>query len=168
MPSLAPRRTSGARALLTAGAAVVVLGIAGCAGTDPEPTPTETLTPVVVTPSPTPTPEVPELQPEGTASENLDFFSLVVDTVWEGSEAVSGRAYVDALDEAGFDRGAMQVSEDETTLGAAVESLQFSVRWGDECLVGQVGPETGDPVTVVLPVIEGDRCLIGNTQPIDW
>ena len=54
------------------------------------------------------------------------------------------------------------------TVGNPAESIQFSVRWGDECLVGQVGPSTGDPVVAVMPGLATERCLIGDTRPIDW
>ncbi|OAN41030.1 hypothetical protein A4X16_01575 [Microbacterium sp. H83] len=89
--------------------------------------------------------------------------------MWASDQRGSGRAYVDALTAAGFDRAAMQVTQDATTVGNPVESLQFSVRWGDaDCLVGQVGPSTGEPVTAVLPQLAEGRCLVGTTRAIDW
>jgi len=42
------------------------------------------------------------------------------------------------------------------------------VRWSGECLVGQVGPSTPEPVAVVLPLVPTGTCLIGQTRPIDW
>lgn len=63
----------------------------------------------------------------------------------------------------------MQVTQDLSTVGNAAESLQFSVRWGDDlCLVGQVGPSTGEPVTMIMDQLAEGRCLIGNTRSIDW
>ena len=62
----------------------------------------------------------------------------------------------------------MQVTNDRSTVGNAAESMQLSVFWQGECLVGQVGPATGDPVTTVLPALQGDTCLIGQTRVIDW
>ena len=44
--------------------------------------------------------------------------------------SVAGRAYIDALVAAGFDKAAMQVTPDQTTVGNPAESIQFSVRWG--------------------------------------
>lgn len=124
------------------------------------------------TASPTATGATPSataaLQPEGTASDNLAYFTAIVSGVWGGPDRASGRAYIDALVAGGFDKSAMQVTNDESTVGNAAESIQFSVLWAGECLVGQVGPATGDPVATVLPPAPGGTCLIGKTRPIDW
>ena len=107
--------------------------------------------------------------PDGTADDNLPIFTQVSEGVWASDSRGSGRAYIDALIAAGFDRDAMQVTQDATTVGNPVESLQYSVRWGDdECLVGQVGPSTGQVVTAVMPQLAEGRCLIGTTRSIDW
>jgi len=119
-------------------------------------------------PSPTPTATAPMLNPEGTAADNLPYFASIVAAVWAGPENVSGRAYIDALVAAGFDKAAMEVTNDRSTVGNPAESIQFSVLWAGECLVGQVGPATGSPVTVVLRPVGSGRCLVGNTRPIDW
>lgn len=109
------------------------------------------------------------LVPGGTATENLVLFTAVTAQVWASDDRARGRAYVDALVAAGFPKERMQVTADRTTVGRAVESLQFSVAWGDrECLIGQVGPSTGEPVTAVMPQLGGGRCLVGRTRPIDW
>lgn len=108
------------------------------------------------------------LVPEGSAEDNLPVFVFVTESVWATPDNWSGRAYVDALVAAGFDKASMQVTEDRSTVGNLAESLQFSVRWGEECLVGQVGPATGDPVAVIVPVLAEGGCLIGQTRPIDW
>jgi hypothetical protein len=145
---------------------VGLLVLAACtAPSDPEPTPTPT---VVETAPSVPEPAAPALVPGGSADDNLPFFASVVDGVWAGPEPMSGRAYIDALVAAGFDRAAMQVTADESTVGNAAESIQFSVRWGDRCLVGQIGPATGDPVATVLPGLADGGCLVGATRPIDW
>lgn len=96
-------------------------------------------------------------------------FTAVADAVWATDQRGSGRAYIDALIGAGFDRSAMQVTQDQSTVGNPAESLQFSVRWGEEkCLIGQVGPSTGQVVTAVMPQLAEGRCLIGTTRSIDW
>lgn len=158
-----PRRFSASRSRIAVAAlvAVIGLGLAACAPEpEPEPTPAVTEAP--------PTAEAPTIQPDGTAEDNLPIFESVTAQVWAASGSSSGQAYVDALVAAGFDKSAMQVTEDLTTVGNAVESMQFSVRWGDtECLVGQVGPSTGEPVTIVMDQLAEGRCLVGNTRPID-
>ncbi|MHC2999083.1 hypothetical protein OB08_07125 [Microbacterium sp. HJ5] len=95
-------------------------------------------------------------------------FTAVTESVWASADRASGRAYVDALTAAGFDKTAMQVTHDTSTVGNPAESIQFSVLWGDECLVGQVGPATGDPFTVIVPALAEGACLVGATRPIDW
>jgi hypothetical protein len=109
------------------------------------------------------------LVPDGSADDNLPLFTVVAQSVWATDSRGAGRAYIDALVAAGFDREAMQVTQDATTVGNPAESLQFSVRWGEtECLIGQVGPSTGQAVTAVMPQLAEGRCLIGTTRPIDW
>lgn len=106
--------------------------------------------------------------PEGSAAENLPWFTAVMNQVAATDARVQGRAYIDALVAAGFPRADMQVTNDVTTVGDPADSIQFSVRWDGECLVGQVGPSTPVPTALVLPLLSGDTCLIGQTRPIDW
>ncbi len=109
------------------------------------------------------------LLPDGSAEDNLPYFTHVTEQVWASDRRAEGRAYVDALVEAGFDKAAMQVTHDASTVGNPAESMQFSVLWQGECLVGQVGPDIGEAVTRVLPALEdGTLCLLGATRPIDW
>ncbi|MBW9092852.1 hypothetical protein JNB62_04055 [Microbacterium jejuense] len=147
--------------------------VTACAPMEPDPTPSASGGSVGPTPSAGATEGVdaapsPALVPDGTAQDNLPYFTAITDSVWATDSRVSGRAYIDALVAAGFDKSAMQVTSDTSTVGNPAESIQFSVRWGDQCLVGQVGPATGDPVTVVVPVVAEGTCLIGQTRPIDW
>ena len=155
--------------VLAVGAGLALAGgiLSGCTGA-PVPNPTTAPTPSVGTsePSPTATAEA-ELHPDGSAADNLPLFTAVTQRVWDSAERAKGRAYVDALAAAGFDISAMQVTSDTTTVGNAAESLQFSVLWRDECLVGQVGEATGEPVTAVLPALADGSCLVGRTVPID-
>lgn len=162
------RSLRAARVILT----VALVGVlTACSPGAPEATPTPTATPTDGAPSPSATPTTsaePTLVPDGTADDNLPLFSSVTAAVWATDARVTGRAYIDALTAAGFDRAAMQVTQDQSTVGNPAESIQFSVRWNDQCLIGQVGPATGDPVTVVVPVLAEGTCLVGQTRPIDW
>lgn len=155
--------------LASVSAAALIIALTSCGVPEPAPTtpqPSSSPTPGA---SPSAMTEPPVHVTDGTALDNLPLFAAITAQVWATDQRVSGRAYVDALVAAGFDRNAMQVTPDVTTVGNPVESLQFSVRWGDsECLVGQVGPSTGEPVTAVLPQLAEGRCLVGNTRPIDW
>lgn len=155
----------------------LALALTGCTGAVPEiraspaPSDSATATAEAAAPPATPSPTVaatPVLVPDGTAEDNLPVFTAVVAAVWATPQQVEGRAYVDALVAAGFDKAAMQLTPDQSTVGNAAESIQFSVRWGDQCLVGQVGPATGAPVAVVVPMIGAGTCLVGDTRPIDW
>jgi hypothetical protein len=152
----------------------LALALTGCSAPDVTgsvtPTPSSTVA-AAESPSSSPSPTEatePTLEPDGTAEENLPLFSAVVAGVWATPQQVTGQAYVDALVAAGFDKGAMQLTPDQSTVGNPAESIQFSVSWGEECLVGQVGPATGAPVTVVVPAVAEGTCLIGDTRPIDW
>ncbi len=158
---------------MAGGLAALALVFAGCVGASPSPaTPVAESTSAAsasATAAPTtpPTPTVPVLVRGGTAADNLPVFKATVDSVWASPQNVTGRAYIDALIAVGFDKTAMQLTSDSTTVGNPAESIQFSVLWGDQCLVGQVGPATGTAVTTVLPALTGGTCLIGATVPID-
>ncbi|MER7796056.1 hypothetical protein [Microbacterium sp. NPDC096154] len=161
-----PFRAGRASAALLVTTATVLL--AGCVAEEPEPASTPSA-PATATPTPAATPQPPALVPGGTAADNLPYFTTVTEQVWASDRRAEGRAYVDALVAAGFDKAAMQVTEDFSTVGNPAESMQFSVLWGDECLVGQVGPDIGEAVTRVLPALQdGSVCLLGDTRPIDW
>lgn len=150
------------------------LALAGCTGEQTAPVPSGTAEAsstegASTAPTPDETSAAPvALVPGGTAQQNLAFFTQVVTGVWNGPDQVAGRAYIDALSSAGFDKGQMQVTPDESTIGNSAESIEFSVRMGEACLVGQVGPSIGNVVTTVLPGLSSGGCLIGQTRPIDW
>jgi len=157
------------------GTALGLMALAGCTSSGEPGTasssaasPSGSATPSA-TPTPTPTePAAPALDQDGDATANLPFFTSIVAAVWATPQNASGRAYVDALVAAGFDKGAMQVPQDQSTVGDPADSIHFSVAWEGSCLVGQVGPATGAPVAVVLPVLADGSCLIGDTRAIDW
>lgn len=158
------------RGVCAVGVAALALTLAACdtGTTEPTATPSHTTT---SSPVPTPTPTIdpgPVLHPDGTAEDNLPLFQQVVVSVWAGPEPGSGRAYIDALVAAGFDKAAMQVTPDLTTIGNPADTIEFSVRWGDKCLLGQAGPEIGGTASAILPVLADGSCLIGITRPIDW
>ncbi|AZS43907.1 hypothetical protein E1I21_08225 [Microbacterium oleivorans] len=91
-----------------------------------------------------------------------------MEAVWKDSTSVKGRDYVDALVAAGFAKEEMQVTDDTTSIGDPADSVQFSVRVGAECLVGQVGPSVPTPTSLVMPGLAEGKCLVGKTRSIDW
>lgn len=145
----------------------VVLMLSGCTTAAPTPTPTLSVS-LTPTATPTPTPTGPALMPNGSATQNLPYFTSIVDAVASGPQAAQGRAYIDALTAGGFDKSAMEVTQDLTTVGNQADSIQFSVTWKGECLVGQVGPSVPGPQARVLPLVPEGTCLVGQTRPIDW
>jgi hypothetical protein len=153
-------------------ALLAVAVLAGCTAEAPTPTASTTSASAAATPTASPTatpsPTEPAFSADGSADDNLPVFTATVEEVWASDDRESGRAYIDALVTVGFDKSAMEVTEDYSTVGNRAESIQFAVMWGDECLAGQVGQATGDPVTTVLPALAEGTCLIGNTRDIDW
>ncbi|MFT4281323.1 DUF6993 domain-containing protein [Microbacterium sp.] len=139
-------------------------GASACTPADTPP-PAPSSSPAV---SPSPTASGVSLKSDGDAEDNLPLFTSVMRAVWKTDDKVKGRAYIDALAKVGFDVQTMQVTRDETSVGNPAESIQFSVLWKGECLVGQVGPSTKKPTAVVLPALPDERCLVGDTREIDW
>ncbi|WP_232819205.1 hypothetical protein [Homoserinimonas sp. OAct 916] len=109
----------------------------------------------------------PEFTPEGTAPENLPFFDYTNIMVILGGDDIGGRDIIDGLAAAGFDKSQMEVSRDVTPTGLRADSIQFSVMFHDECLIGQWGAGTGYHSMVAAPLAT-DQCLVGATRPIDW
>jgi hypothetical protein len=83
-----------------------------------------------------------------------------------GGSNPGGRAFVDALVAAGFDRAQMQVTYDKTAISLDADNVQFSVLIGSDCLIGQFG-NVGYQSTI-QPALSTGACLIGKTRPIDW
>jgi hypothetical protein len=143
--------------------ATIAFALVACA---PEPTPapqpSATTTTESASPSPTPTAE------PGSAEALRPSFTETVEAVWADDRSVAGRDYIDALVAAGFEKDAMQVTRDRTSVDDPADSIQFSVHIGEECLVGQVGPSVRGPIVALLPETPEQTCLIGQTRPIDW
>lgn len=162
------RRAAISRVLVSASGVLLVAGsLAGCVGGVPAPA---TTTPVY---SPTSTASTapqtkPELVPGGTAEQNLPFFDQVNKATLAANPSAKGRDFIDALVAAGFDKSAMQLTVDTTTIGLAANSIQFSVKLGDTCLIGQNGADAGGYNSMTTPVLATGGCLIGQTRAIDW
>ncbi|MBM7830311.1 hypothetical protein JOE59_001016 [Agromyces cerinus] len=160
------RRIGTSAALALAGVAMLV-GLAACTFDDPGPTPPATGRPTPSAPG-TAAPTAPEFRPELSATENLPYFDWVNSGVVAANASAGGRDFIDALVAAGFDKAQMQVTADTTTIGEAADSVQFSVLFQGECLVGQYGPKSDGYHGAVRPPLGTGACLVGQTRPIDW
>lgn len=148
-------------------AIVVIVALAGCVR---EQAP-------IATPLPTPTPSgtstavaVPTYNPTGTASDNLAYFNEVGNDLFTSSEATAastqGEVIVNWFVDHGFNKTNMEVTPDKTSIGLAAWNIDFSVRFGKTCILGQAG-NVGFQSSV-LPVLATGKCLIGQTRPITW
>lgn len=157
------RARAGAAAVLAATA--LAFALTGCTpGAAPSASPSTTPTPTA-TASGAP---APELVPGGTAQQNLPFFDQVNKATLAAHPDAKGRDFIDALVAAGFTKSDMQVTVDTTTIGLKANSIQFSVKMGDTCLIGQNGADAGGYNSEVTPVLSTGACLIGQTRAIDW
>ncbi|MET1015427.1 DUF6993 domain-containing protein [Leifsonia flava] len=156
------------RLLTSAALIIAVVGaLSACTPAAPIPAPTTTMP--TASPTPTPTaPAIPELQPGLSAGENLDYFDLVNNAVIAANAAAGGRDFVDALVAGGFDKAAMQVTPDRTAIDLQADSIQWSVLFNGECLIGQYGPASGGYHSEVAAPSGQGACLLGETRPIDW
>ncbi|MEL4318129.1 hypothetical protein WJX64_03860 [Leifsonia sp. YIM 134122] len=155
--------------MLTGAALAVgaVVALSACTPAAPIPSPTTAMPTASSTPTPT-APAVPELEPGLSAGENLDYFDLVNNAVIVANAAAGGRDFVDALVAGGFDKAAMQVTPDRTAVDLQADSVQWSVLFNGECLVGQYGPASGGYHSEVAAPSGQGACLLGETRPIDW
>ncbi|MBB4071912.1 DUF6993 domain-containing protein [Canibacter oris] len=106
----------------------------------------------------------------GSAADNEPYFVRITKEYAESDQPLTGEAMVNTFSDAGFIKSDMQVSYDKTKINLDADSLFLSVRFGDECLIAQVGRAARDYVTDRAPVVGADpgQCLIGQTRPIDW
>lgn len=140
--------------------------LAGCAPQAPGSPPSQSAT-SAARPSASATPEpAPALVPDGTALQNKAYFDSVNRALIAANNSATGRAIIDSLVAAGFDKANMQLTPDKTTINSAADSVLFSVRIGDSCLLGQ--RSGAEYVSSVQKALQSGACLVGQTRPIDW
>ena len=136
----------------------------------PAPAPTQASPRPSASPQPSSSPLSPAEEGEpaepGSAEEAKSRFDAALQTLIAATPDPNGRAVIDALAGAGFDKTSMEVTPDATAIGLDADSIQFSVRVGEECVVGQSG-NVGYH-SAVLPVLATGTCLVGKTRTIDW
>lgn len=131
----------------------------------PVPVPTSSASP---TPAAAPTAEPdpdPTLLPQGAALANRDYFDFVNKKLVAVNANPSSSAIVENLINAGFPKKSLEVTPDRTTpLRGPADSIQFAVHTSKDCLVGQF--KDGHYSSMVAPTVNGEACLVGDTQKI--
>lgn len=151
-------------ALVVPVVAIVAIVLAGCTQSSPKAVPS-----VVPTPSASSTnSSIPVYNPNGTAKQNLAYFDVVGHALLDNNPTANaqGKTIVNWFVAHGFDKANMEVTPDKTSIGLAVWNIEFSVKMGKSCLIGQAG-NTGFQSTV-QPILATGKCLIGTTRPINW
>lgn len=143
-------------------AGLAALALVGC-GTAAEPAPSATGT---ATPSATPVEQPPEIDLDGSAVANQEFFDLTNNELIAAGGALDGRAFIDNLVAAGYPKADMELTDDRTAIDLAADNIQFSIRLNGTCLIGQYG-NIGYASTATSLLTTG-KCLVGATRPIDW
>lgn len=112
----------------------------------------------------------PKFVPDGTAAQNLPFFTEVIRNYTAGDTSITGRPVAQAVIDAGFDSSMVKFSFDQTKTGLKADNIFISVRIGAECLIGQIVAGDRSFVAKNESAIgpNGDICLIGITRSVDW
>ncbi len=142
------------------------VSLSGCTAAVQAPLTRPSATESPTVPSSSATPVTPSFVPHGTAAANRAWFDAVNARLFAANAAANGRSIIDSLVSAGFDKAAMQVTPDSTAIKGQVDSILFSVKIGDSCLLGQYGGIGYS--SAVEPALASGLCLIGKTRVIDW
>lgn len=145
-------------AALLGGSALVLAACTPTPAVAPSPTPTVSAGPTDAPPPPPPEPVL-----DGTAEDNKEFFDLHNWELINSGAPLSGPAFIDNLVAAGYERGAMEVTVDTTTVGVPADNVVFSIRFGEQCLLGQWG--NIGYTSMIAPVLSTGRCIIGSERP---
>lgn len=156
------RRIPARRSVIAAAVGLLaVTALAGCVASAPKPTASATSTA-----SGSAAPATPTIDLNGTANQNKAYFDMVNQKLIAAGGDLSGRPFIDNLIRAGYPKVDMEVTPDRTAANLAADNIQFSVRFGTTCLIGQYG-NIGYASTVTKVLATG-RCLVGTTRTIDW
>jgi ABC-type transport system substrate-binding protein len=153
------------RILLAVPVLVLAFVLAGCAPAAPTPSAKPPSISAAPSSPATPAPATGFLA-DGTAQANKAWFDAVNTKLFASNGSANGRTIIDSLVAAGFDKTAMQVTPDKTSINGGVDSILFSVKIGDSCLLGQHGG--GGYSSAVEAALKSGLCLIGKTRAIDW
>lgn len=149
-------------------AIAVVLALSGCTGgASPTSPPSPSVSSSSAPATRTPAPDVPlVVTPETPADVARNIFDAVNGHTLSNNPRALGPDFVAALEAAGFPREQLEVTADTTSVGLEAGSIQFAVRWGDSCFIGQNGAGSAGYHSETVPVLATGKCLVGDTRPI--
>jgi hypothetical protein len=156
----------GVRAVVktTIGTLTVLVGIlAGCQAAESEqPQPPPPPPTIATEPAGDETPTYVE---GGSAEDNLPYITWILGEAGAGVGLFGSLDAVAALEEAGFERSALEVTSDRTALELAAESITVSVLIQGDCAVAQWSSDW--LVSSVQPLLGSGTCLLGDTLSLD-
>jgi len=141
-------------------AVIAVTLMAGCSS----PSTLPTVDPSTSAPVPSASPTTREFDPDATADDTLAFFDSIVAPLETDDGLPAGKDVIAALVAAGFDPALMELTADKTAIGLDADSIEFSVKQNGACIIGQFG--SFGYRSVVMPLLDTDKCLIGKTTEI--
>lgn len=163
------RRVRGGAARVLAISAIVAvasISLAGCVATAAKPVKTAAAAPTSGESSAPTASAGPTIDLAGTAGQNEAYFDEVNKKFIAAGGDLSGRPFIDNLVKAGFPKANMELTPDRTTVNAGADNIEFSIRFGTTCLIGQYG-DVGYASTVTT-ALSTSKCLVGITRTIDW
>lgn len=112
-----------------------------------------------------PAPDVPLSAFEASAplQKNVDLFNRTAARVAASGNPV-GADFTNALASVGFDKAAMQITADRTTINAVAPAIVFAVKVDGKCLLGQYAPDSHEYDHQVVAPISTGSCLIGDVS----
>jgi hypothetical protein len=153
-------------AAMTAAATQLAFALAVCVqAPKTAPTPLPLPTSPSATPSNTPAP-VATFNPDGSAEANLAYFDKVGHALLDHDESANGETIVNWFVAHGFNKKAMEITPDKTSIGLQAWNIEFSVDMNGTCLIGQAGNVKFQ--STAQPLLATGKCLIGQTRTINW
>lgn len=136
--------------------------LTGCSASTPDAQPTTTMTATATaTPTSTST-QVPLLLPNGSANDNLSYFTWIIEKTLAENPAADSYAIAQAVGAAGFDPATVQFTSSSTAAGLDADSSEVAVQFAGQCLVGQFGPIFPNVISLAMPVLSTGGCLLGT------
>jgi len=105
-----------------------------------------------------------EFIPEGSAEDNLPFFTQVLEDSGAGAPGGELSNALEALIAAGFDPATMSHTAASSKIELPVDSISLAVAFNNQCLIGQFST-TWLETQVALPTPTG--CLIGDIVELE-